>query len=197
MSLPVPSFGALPTGTQPPSLFDLQFNAIGALTEIACGAVGSNAVVLTPQANTPSVAAYTPLTPKFMWTQAATSTGAVTIAVAGLAALNAYRNNGQTAIGSRDLVAGAAYTAFYVPTLNGSAGGLVVDVLQLAAGSGAFISTINYTSGGSATITIPTGATRAYVQMWGATGGSGGATGGATGGGGGCGFFEKYPTSLT
>src|ERR1700680_3391849 len=122
MSLPVPSFGALPTGTQPPSLFDLQFNAIGALTEIACGAVGSNAVVLTPQANTPSVAAYTPLTPKFMWTQAATSTGAVTIAVAGLAALNAYRNNGQTAIGSGDLVAGGACEECFVRPHHGRYG---------------------------------------------------------------------------
>ncbi len=197
MSLPVPSFAALAAGNQNLSLLDSQFNALGACVDIPCTATGSNAVLLTPAANTPSIALYTPLTPKFVWTQATTSTGSVTITIAGLAALNAYRNNGQTGVGSGDLVAGSAYTAFYVPSLNSGVGGFVVDVLQLAAGSGAFVSVVNYTSIGSGAVTIPAGATRAYVQMWGATGGSGSSAGGPSGGTGAGGYLEKYLTGLT
>jgi hypothetical protein len=54
---------------------------------------------------------------------------------------------------------------------------------------------------GSQTITIPAGATRASVRMWGATGGSGGigsqASGCASGATGGAGYLEKYLTGLT
>jgi hypothetical protein len=50
-----------------------------------------------------------------------------------------------------------------------------------------------YTS--SQTITIPANVTRAFVQMWGATGGSGGGT--AVGGTGAGGYLEKYLTGLT
>lgn len=51
-----------------------------------------------------------------------------------------------------------------------------------------------YTASG--TITIPTGAHQALVQMWGATGGSGGGVNTATGGTGAGGYLEKLLTGL-
>lgn len=49
----------------------------------------------------------------------------------------------------------------------------------------------------SQTITIPASATRAFIQMWGATGGSGGVSNGASGGTGAGGYLEKFLTDLT
>ena len=195
MTLPV-TFATLASGSQNAALFDQQFAALGACVDIACTAAGSNAIVLTPQANTPTVLAYSNLTPKFVWTQAQTTTGSATIAVAGgLAALPAYRNNGQTSIGSGDLVAGNSYTAFYLSTLNSGGGGFVVDAFG-SLGAGTLQSRVFYSA--SATITVPPSASSGLVQMWGATGGSGGATGGgATGGSGGGGYLEKLLTGLT
>jgi len=62
---------------------------------------------------------------------------------------------------------------------------------------GGLISTITYS--GSQTITIPTGATRAFLRMRGGTGGSGGTnqTNTSTGGTGGAGYLEKFLTGLT
>ena len=71
MSLPV-IFATLAAGDQNLSLFDTQFAALGALVVIPCAASGQNAVVLTPNANTPTVAAYSDLSPIFTWKQAQT-----------------------------------------------------------------------------------------------------------------------------
>lgn len=49
----------------------------------------------------------------------------------------------------------------------------------------------------SGTITIPANATQGFVQMWGATGGSGGIAGGSSGGTGAGGYLEKLLTGLT
>ena len=128
MSLPV-IFATLAAGDQNLSLFDTQFAALGALVVIPCAASGQNAVVLTPNANTPTVAAYSDLSPIFTWKQAQTSTSAVTLQVAGgLSALTAYKNNGQTACGANDLIAGAVYQAAYSAAL----GGFVVNVVPTA-----------------------------------------------------------------
>jgi len=86
---------------------------------------------------------------------------------------------------STDNSTNLATTAF-VKTAVGAGGG----------GVGALVAINVYSS--SQTITIPVGATQAYVQMWGATGGSGGMTGsGASGGSGAGGYLEKYLTGLT
>src|SRR5258708_40012863 len=122
MTLPV-TFATLAAGNQNLALIDTQFAAIGALSVIPCTATGQNAVVLTPNANTPIITGYTDLTPVFAWKQAQTSSGAVTIQVIGQPALNAYKNNGQTAMGSGDLQAGFAYQAVALASLNGGAGG--------------------------------------------------------------------------
>lgn len=65
-----------------------------------------------------------------------------------------------------------------------------------AGGSGGFVSSNYYSS--TQTITIPTGATKANIRLWGASGGSGGSlTDVGTGGGGGGGALIKSLTGLT
>ena len=196
MPLPV-TFATLTQGNQPLSLLDTQFAALGALVHIPCTAVGQNAVTLTTAVNTPTITAYTNLSPVFMWVQAQTSSGAVTIALSGLGAITAYRNNGQTAIGSGDLVAGSAYQAFYLSTLNSGNGGWVVDAFSTATSGGVLLSPFTI-SPATGDIVIPANATKAWVQMWGATGGSG-SSGGAnsSGGSGAGGYLEKLLTQLT
>jgi hypothetical protein len=201
MSLPVPSFAALAGGGENLSLYDQQFAALAAQGIIACTASGVNALILTPFTNYFVPSSYTDIAPVFSWKQPSTSGGPVTINFAGLGVVNAYRNNGQTAVGSGDLVANCCYTGAYVAALNSGAGGVVVDAFPVGGNSGSFLQLNNYTTGGSATLTIVTGASRAYVKMWGATGGSGGVTGGGTGaasgGTGAGGYLEKLLTGLT
>ena len=97
-------------------------------------------------------------------------------------------------------------TVFQLPATNGTNGYVLqtdgTGVTSWAASgggssSGTLISVVSYTS--SQTVTIPTGATQAYVELWGGTGGSGGnniaGNGSATGGGGA--YLEKYLTGLT
>jgi hypothetical protein len=63
------------------------------------------------------------------------------------------------------------------------------------AGTGSIVAINFYTS--SQTITIPAGATKAFVQMSGASGGSGGVSNNVSGGSGAGGYLEKYLTALT
>ena len=194
MPLPV-TFATLTAGNQQLALFDTQFAALGALVRIPCTASGSNAVVLTPLNNTPSVTTYA-AGPIFVWTQAQTSTGPVTIQVGGLSALAALKQNGALAVGASDLVGGNAYQAYYQPATNS----MIVDVMAASGGgggtgAGALLSSIVYTT--SQTVTIPAGATKAYIKMWGATGGSGGVSNAVSQGSGAGGYLEKYLTSLT
>ena len=126
MPLPV-TFATLTQGNQPLSLLDTQFSALSALIEIPCVASGQNTITLTPANNTPTIAAYTNLTPTFAWVQPQTTTGAVTIGLAGLTQLNAYGSNGGVALGSGDLSAGNTYICSFNSALNSGAGGFVVD----------------------------------------------------------------------
>jgi hypothetical protein len=133
MTLPV-TFATLTQGNQPLSLLDEQFAAIGEFTVIPCTASGpANSVTLTPTASGPPVTSYNSLSPLFVWTQNTTTTGLATIAISGLPALSAYKNNGAIAIGSGDLVAGLTYQAVYNPLLNSGAGGFVVNFFTLSA----------------------------------------------------------------
>ncbi len=128
MPLPV-TFGTLTGGNQNLSLFDTQFAAVAALGIIPCAASGQNAVALTPNTNTPTISSYTDLAPAFVFVAAQTSSGPVTINVAGLGARNAYKFNGATQVGSGDFVAGQMYKATPLQALNAGAGGFVVDVI--------------------------------------------------------------------
>ncbi len=126
MGLPV-VFATLPAGNQPLSLFDTQFAAVAVLGVIPCSAAGQNAITLTPNANTPTIASYTDLAPSFSYTAAQTSNGSVTINVAGIGSRNAYKWNGQQLMGSGDSVMGSVYKATFLTALNSGAGGFVVD----------------------------------------------------------------------
>ena len=105
---------------------DDNFNAVGALTVIPCVASGTNAITLTPAANTPTISAYTNNAPEFSFEAASTSTGALTLQVLGLGLKNVYKNNGATAAGANDFIAGSTYKVAYNGALNGAAGGWVI-----------------------------------------------------------------------
>src|SRR5262252_7868538 len=125
MSLPI-TFGTLPGGagvTQPLSLFDTQFNAVGALLFVPCTAVGQNAILLTPVANTPTISSYTFGSPVFCYVAAQTNTGTTTVSISGVGARNLYKNNGGTLAGANDQVAGNTYYIGLNPALNSGAGG--------------------------------------------------------------------------
>ncbi len=141
MPLPV-TFATLAAGNQNASLFDTQFAAVGALTIIPCTASGQNAVLLTPKANTPTVASYTDLTPVFAWKQAQTTTSTVTIQVTGLTAIMAYGSGGGVALGSGDLAAGNSYQASYLSSLNAGAGGFVVNSFSAVTTQSTWVPTV-------------------------------------------------------
>jgi hypothetical protein len=131
MALPV-VFATLPAGNEPLSLMDTQSAALGALGVIPCSAAGQNTIVLTPNANTPTIPGYTDLAPSFSYVAAQTSTGSVTINAAGFGARNAYKWNGQQAMGAGDSVAGSVYKATFLTALNAGSGGFVVDAVGTA-----------------------------------------------------------------
>jgi hypothetical protein len=130
MTLPV-TFATLTQGNQPLSLLDEQFAALGVLTFLPCNASGSNSIILTPFAGTPTVPIYTNFCPKVVWTQSIGNTGPVTIALAGLSPLPAFKNNGALPVGNGDLQAGLTYSASYVASLNGGLGGFLLDFLTV------------------------------------------------------------------
>lgn len=105
---------------------DSNFSALGALTVIPCVASGTNSITLTPAANTPTVAVYTSNAPEFSFEAASTSSGALTLQVLGLGLKNVYKNNGATAAGANDFIAGSTYKVSYNAALNGAAGGWVI-----------------------------------------------------------------------
>lgn len=122
-------FGPLPSPVQL-SYLDEDFAAVGALTTIACAAVGTNTVALTPAVNTPTVGAYVNYQ-LFSFVAAATSTGAVTLNVNSLGDLALYLASGAAA-GAGALVSGILYTVAYNSALNTGSGGF-----QIMAGASA------------------------------------------------------------
>lgn len=110
MALPV-TFGPLTAASM--GQLDQNFAATGALTTLQCTATGTNALVLTPRANQPTVNAYGLPNPlKFGFTAAASSTGAVTLEVATFGFLPVYTANGVQAT-SGTLQTGVYYEVTY------------------------------------------------------------------------------------
>lgn len=127
MPLPV-TFATLGAGNQPLSLFDTQFGAVASLGYIPCAAgAGPNNITLTPFASTPTISSYPDLAPGFIFVAAANSTGAVALNVNLVGLRNAYKWNGQQAIGAGDIVSGSIYRAVPLVALNGGLGGFAVD----------------------------------------------------------------------
>lgn len=104
---------------------DENFNALGVLVPIPCTVSGTNTVTMTPATtNTPTVLAYSNYR-LFSGVVAASNTGAVTIQVGSLTALNAYKDSpaGPIVLSGGELHVGNAFTAEYDSALNSGAGG--------------------------------------------------------------------------
>ena len=123
--MPLPYVFANVTELDTPQL-DADFNAVAALGVIPCTASGTNTIVLTPGANTPTISAYTSNAPEFSFEAANTSTGAMTISILGVGGKNVYKNNGATAAGANDFIQGSLYKVSYNAALNSAAGGWVI-----------------------------------------------------------------------
>jgi hypothetical protein len=160
MALPFSFTGNLdPTGEQ----LDANLAALGKLTPIICGVSGTNSITLTPVANTPSVAAYANYM-QFTGVVAATNTGAVTVQVGSLAALNVYKDTvaGPVVLVGGEMVQNTALILMYDSTLNTGSGGFHLI-------SPASMSVRNYNT--MATLTfgsiVPNGASTATVTLGG------------------------------
>jgi hypothetical protein len=121
MTLPT-QFAAqtLSTGQQ----LDDNFAAVGALGAIPCLIAGTNAIVLTPAVNTPTVSAYAN-NRLFGGIAAASNTGAVTAQVGGLAALAVFQDatGGPSPLIGGEMIAGNYVLLGYDSALAGGAGG--------------------------------------------------------------------------
>lgn len=121
MALPV-TFGPLSTATM--AQLDQNFAALGKLTVVPCTVVGTNALTLTPLANTPTVAAYANYM-LFSGVVAMTNTTAVTARVGSLAILPVYKDGGTgpIALTGAELVAANSLLLLYDGALASGAGG--------------------------------------------------------------------------
>jgi hypothetical protein len=200
MPLPI-IFANLPEGDNPASLLDDQFNALAGFVFIPCQATGQNVIDLQPFADAPLVSAYTDLAPVFTFVAQQTSSGNVTLNVAGLGEFPAFANNGAGLSQAGTLVAGGIYQAAFVSSLNGGAGGFVIN----AGVGGTPIPPSPPTPGvemvtlfvyyNNSTFVPPVGMTSCIVEGVGGGGGGGGAladgVNGLGGGGGGAGGYFK------
>lgn len=136
MALPV-TFGPLTAASM--GQLDQDFAAVGALTTIQCSATGTNAIVLTPVANQPTVSGYGLPNPlKFGFIAPASSSNTVTLEVAALGFLPAYTQNGVQAT-SGTLIGGNYYEVTYTTgaIYNAGAGAWVLSSYQPATGAAA------------------------------------------------------------
>lgn len=151
---------------------DSDFNALGAMATIPCTASGTNTIALTPNSNTPTIAAYTTMSPIFAFIAAGSNSGATTVNVSGVGAKTLYKTGGANAVGSGDIISGSLYLVNYNPALNSSAGGFVLINPSVAQSAP---TVTRLTSGTAATYTAPAGCVRQRIRMV-AAGGGGGAT---------------------
>jgi len=130
---PRTTYANLPVGLNPLSLFDQSLADMGKLGIIPCTASGTNAIVLTPRADSyvPDIAAYND-GQIYGFVPAGGSTGSVTLRYGALAAKNVYLATG-TQAGNGDIASGY-YGAVYISTLNSGAGGFYL--LPFTAGTG-------------------------------------------------------------
>lgn len=120
MALPFVFTGnTTPTGEQ----LDADLNALGALTPIPCVVAGTNAITLTPEANTPTPT-YAPYS-QFTGVASGTNTTAVTAQVGALPSLAVYKDTiaGPVQLSGFEIVANTKLLLMYDPALNSGAGG--------------------------------------------------------------------------
>ncbi len=150
------------------SRLDDDFNALGALVIIPCSASGTNTILLTTAANTPTVSAYTTYTPVFSFIAAASATSTVTVNINGIGTKNLY-NNGGTQATTGNILVGATYWVAYDAALNSGNGGFVLVNPAVVLGT----ITIQRFITGSGTYTPTVGTQRIRVRMVGGGGGGG------------------------
>lgn len=173
--------GTLAPGTQPLSILDQDFDSVARMGILACTPTGTNTIALTGLANYPTLQGYGN-NQKIGFVALSNSTNSVTINVNGLGAVNAYKNDGVTQLGSGDIVAGAYYELAYLSTLNTSAGGF-----QLTNTTGGTIKSVKYqtfTTAGSITYVPSAGLIATDILAVAGGGGGGGASGNTSGAGG-------------
>jgi len=155
------------------SQLDANFAALGALTAIPCGVSGSNALVLTPAVNTPTVTAYANYQ-TFSGVAVLANTGAVTVTVGSLATLAVYLDTsiGPVALSGGEIVAGSAVMVTYDSALGGGTGGFHLASSAQLPPVGAVPATVN--SGVGVTLTAAqltgSGSARAILLRTGAPG---------------------------
>ncbi len=119
-------FANLPTGSSNLNIFDTMFNVVGGMGCIFCTASGANTITLTLNTNMPNVTAYANYQ-KFGFVAAADNTGAVTLNVNGIGALQAFGPGGTNQLSyPQVLTVGTYYEFIYNSALNSGAGGFEI-----------------------------------------------------------------------
>lgn len=103
---------------------DNNFAAVGALGIVPGTVTGTNSIVFTAGANTPTISAYANYL-RFAFVAAATNTTATTFRYGALGILNVYKDvgAGPTALSGGEIVSGNLITVAYDSALNSGAGG--------------------------------------------------------------------------
>lgn len=169
-----------------PSLpnLDNDFAAVTPAVVLPCIATGSNAITLTPVAGTLNATAYTDKD-RYSFVAVANSTGAMTVQVAALGALNLYRSGGSIQANTGDVVSGQYYDIAYQASLNAAAGGFVIVSAVASAATTAVLHQQVFLSTGTFTTPASTGVTTVFKFTLTGGGGGGGANAGISGVGGG------------
>src|SRR5579885_1219931 len=122
-------FATAPGGSQIPLVqLDQNFNAVGAMGITQCTATGTNSIVLTPFTNQPSVNNPPQNLQRFSFIAAGTSTGSVTVQIAGGGIFNLYLPGGAVQVGANGVALNSAYDIMFVSSLNNGAGGFVIKI---------------------------------------------------------------------
>jgi len=159
------TFANLAAGNQPASLLDTMFAIVGAQGTIPCTASGTNIITLTPVTNYYLPAAYANFQAA-SFVAANSSTGAVTIGIGALAAVNLYMPSGLQA-NSGDITGGNFYVVAYNGALNSGSGGFQVynastpSVIQPVPAS---FKNLSIKNGGTPTTQIAVSADQAMLQ---------------------------------
>lgn len=134
MALPI-TFASLTTIVS--SYWDQNFAALGALTPIPCTVAGTDTLVLTPLANTPTVGSLQNYM-QFTAIAGGTNTTAVTAQIGSLPVLPVYADtpSGPVPMTAGQIVANTAFTLMYDGTLNNGNGGFHADTNVI---TGAFL----------------------------------------------------------